>query len=74
MSYFAIACAVVTGYERNESDEESPIRLSVADAEHLKARIIEVVTVEPVDFDRAEYDRLWTLWYAHEAAGGTPCA
>jgi hypothetical protein len=24
-----------------------------------------------VDFDRDEYDRLWTLWDAHEAAGGT---
>ena len=72
MSYLSIARAVVTGYERNESDEETPGRLSVADAERLKARIIEVVTAEPADFDRAEYHRLWTLWKAHEAAGGTP--
>ena len=40
-------------------------------AELLKARIIEAVTVEPADFDRAEYDRLWILWKAHEAAGET---
>jgi hypothetical protein len=40
-------------------------------AELLKARIIEAVTAEPADFDRAEYDRLWTLWCVHEAAGET---
>ena len=40
-------------------------------AELLKARIVDVVTIEPADFDRAEYDRLWTLWKAHEAAGET---
>jgi hypothetical protein len=71
MSYLAIARAVVTGYERNESDEESPGRLSLADVERLKARIIEIVTAEPADFDRAEYDRLWALYKAHEAAGET---
>jgi hypothetical protein len=38
-------------------------------AELLKARIIAAVDVEPADFDRAEYDRLWTRWKAHEAAG-----
>jgi hypothetical protein len=72
LSYLAIARAVVTGYERNESNEESPDRLSVADAERLKARIIAAVDVEPADFDRAEYDRLWTRWKAHEAAGASP--
>jgi hypothetical protein len=41
-------------------------------AELLKARIIAAVDVEPADFDRAEYDRLWTLWKAHDAARGTP--
>ena len=40
--------------------------------ELLQARIIAAVDVEPADFDRAEYDRLWTLWKAHEAAGETP--
>jgi hypothetical protein len=44
----------------------------VADAERLKARVIEFATAEPADFDRDRYDRLWTLWYAHEAAGATP--
>jgi hypothetical protein len=68
VSYLAIARAVVTGYERNEIDEESPGRLSEADAERLKAQIIAAVDVEPAEFDRAEYDRLWTLWYAHKAA------
>jgi hypothetical protein len=28
--------------------------------------------VEPADFDRAELDRLWVRWKAHEAAGETP--
>jgi hypothetical protein len=56
----------------------APYREKIADnkpallAELLKARIIEVVTVEPADFDRAEYERLCTLWYAHTAAGATP--
>lgn len=36
-------------------------------AELLKARIIAVVTVSPDQFDRAEYDRLWERWKAHEA-------
>jgi hypothetical protein len=34
-------------------------------AELLKAWIIAAVDVEPADFDRAEYDRLWTLWKLH---------
>ena len=38
-------------------------------AELLKARIIAVVTADPAEFDRAEYERLWALWEAHEAAG-----
>ena len=70
MSYLTIARGVVTGYERNESNERSSA-LSRSEVELLKARIIAVVDVEPAEFDRAEYDRLWTLWYAHEAAGGT---
>ena len=37
--------------------------------ELLQRRIIEVVTVEPADFDRAEYDRLWTRWHELEARG-----
>jgi hypothetical protein len=40
--------------------------------ELLQRRIIETVAVEPADFDRAEYDRLWTRWKAHEAAGERP--
>jgi hypothetical protein len=39
--------------------------------ELLQRRIIEAVTVEPASFDRAEYDRLWTRWKAHEAARET---
>jgi hypothetical protein len=35
-------------------------------------RIIEVVTINPGQFDRAEFDRLWALWKAHEEAGGAP--
>jgi hypothetical protein len=41
-------------------------------AELLKARIISAVDVQPADFDRAEYDRLWTRWRVHEAAEKTP--
>ena len=41
-------------------------------AELLKAAIIEAVTAEPADFDRAEYERLWARLKAHEAAGETP--
>ncbi len=41
-------------------------------AELLQRQIIKVVTVEPADFDRAEYDRLWTLWKAQDAARATP--
>ena len=40
-------------------------------AELLKARIIAALDVEPANFDRAEYDRLWTCWKVHEAAGET---
>jgi hypothetical protein len=49
------------GYERNEFDEKSPAS-DAEDSESLKARIIQAVTVEPDQFDRAEYDRLWTHW------------
>jgi hypothetical protein len=38
-------------------------------AELLKARIIAAVDVEPADFDRREFERLWALWKVHEAAG-----
>ena len=41
-------------------------------AELLKARIIAAVDVEPADFDRAEYERLWALWKTHQAAGAAP--
>jgi hypothetical protein len=37
-------------------------------AELLKARISAVLDVEPEQFDRAEYERLWARWKAHEAA------
>jgi hypothetical protein len=40
--------------------------------ELLQRRIIEAVTVEPATFDRVEFDRLWALWTAHDAAGVTP--
>jgi hypothetical protein len=33
-------------------------------AELLRARIIEAVTVDPGQFDRAEYDRLMARWEA----------
>jgi hypothetical protein len=36
-------------------------------AEALKRAIIEVVTVDPARFDRAEYDRLTARWDAYEA-------
>ena len=68
MSYLAIARGVATGYERNESDETSPVR-SVAEVELLKARIIAEVDVEPATFDRATYEALWTHWTAHHEAG-----
>jgi hypothetical protein len=38
-------------------------------AELLKARIIAAVNVEPADFDRAEYDRLWALYRVHAGVG-----
>jgi hypothetical protein len=38
-------------------------------AELLKARIIAALDVEPADFDRTEYDRLWMLWKAHQVVG-----
>jgi hypothetical protein len=60
-----------TGYERNELHEISPI-LRPLEAERLKVRIVEVVTIDPGQFDRAEFDRLWAMWKAHEAAGGAP--
>jgi hypothetical protein len=41
-------------------------------AELLKARIIEIVTVDPADFDRAKYERLWERWKVHAAAEATP--
>jgi hypothetical protein len=41
-------------------------------AELLKTRIIETVTANPADFDRAEYERLWARWKLHAAAGATP--
>jgi hypothetical protein len=41
-------------------------------AELAKAPIIAVLDVEPADFDRAEFERLWACWKAHEAAGETP--
>jgi hypothetical protein len=34
--------------------------------EALKARIIEAVDVDPEQFDRGEYDRLWALWKAQD--------
>jgi hypothetical protein len=70
MSYLAIARSVVTGYERNESDEKrwTP---GVSEVELLKASIIAAVDVEPGDFDRAKYDRLWMRGKALEAAGET---
>ena len=39
--------------------------------ELLQRRIIEAVKIEPADFDRAEYNRFWARWRAHEAAGET---
>ena len=33
--------------------------------------VVAVVTVDPLDFDREEYDRLWERMHAHEDAGGT---
>jgi hypothetical protein len=53
----------VSGYERNEFVEKTPV-LPPHDAEHLKAQIIEVVTVDPEHFDRTEYDALWADWSA----------
>jgi len=38
--------------------------------ELLQRRIVEAATVEPDAFDRPEYDRLWRLWHAYDAAGG----
>ena len=68
MNYLNIARAVVTGYERNESDEKSPAE-NVSETECLKGKIITTVTVDPEHFDRAEFERLWALWTAHDAAG-----
>ncbi len=40
--------------------------------ELLQAAIIAAVDVEPADFDRAEFDRLWARWQAVEAARAMP--
>jgi hypothetical protein len=40
-------------------------------AELLKARIIEAVAVDPANFDRAAYERLWERWTVHAAVAGT---
>jgi hypothetical protein len=40
-------------------------------AELLKARIIKAVIVDPADFDRAAYERLWARWTVHAAPAGT---
>ena len=71
MSYLAIARSVVTGYERNESDEKSPVML-VAEVELLKARIIAAVDVEPADFDLVSYDALWDRWSTYQDEKETP--
>ena len=68
MNYLAIARAVVTGYERNESDERSH-GLSETESELLKDRIIASVAVEPAKFDRGEYERLWARWNGQDSAG-----
>jgi hypothetical protein len=39
--------------------------------ELLQRRIVAAVDVAPADFDRGEYDRLWTRWKAHDAAEET---
>lgn len=69
MTYLAIARSVVTGYERDELHEKTP-RLSPEDAERLKAAIVALACGPCGQFDRAEFDRLWAQWAAHEAAGG----
>ena len=56
---------------RYEKNEKSPGLLTPDEVESLKARIIAVVTVDPLDFDREEYDRLWERMHSHEDAGGT---
>jgi len=34
--------------------------------ELLQRRIIEALDVEPEDFDRIAYDRLWVLWHTQD--------
>ena len=38
--------------------------------ELLKDRIVAVVTVDPDQFNRAEYERLWALWKGRETKVG----
>jgi hypothetical protein len=59
------------GDEKNEENEKSVdgARSAREEAERLKDQIIAAVTVEPAEFDRAEYDRLWARWRAHAATG-----
>jgi len=52
--------------ERSARDLETP-RLTLDEAEQLKARIIAAVTVEPEEFDRERYDALMAEWNAYEA-------
>lgn len=59
--------------EKSEICEKSPVLpqetpfLTPDKAEALKARIIAALDVEPDQFDRAHYLRLWTLWKAQDA-------
>ena len=87
MSYLAIARAVVTGYERNESDEKSPTLsaqdrapstrfepILPADAATLLALQDEIVAAASAArdaFDRAAYDELWRRWHALQHEGMT---
>ncbi len=66
MSYLATARSVVTGYERNESDEITPaltgpdVSLALV---ALQDEIVAAASAAQARFDRQRYDELWHHWY-----------
>jgi len=40
--------------------------------ELLQRRIVAALDVEPHDFDRTAYDRLWVLWHTEDAKEESP--
>jgi hypothetical protein len=70
VSYLATARRVVTGYERNESDEETAA-LTQSGVHFallvLQDEIVAAASTARDAFDRQHFDRLWAEWHALQA-------